>query len=60
MIMKKVIAIIALLGTLTFVFYGCSTNSSNYSLYNKDGSLNMKFVKDMNDYFEKHPEKLPK
>ncbi len=37
---------------------GCSSSSS-YDLHNKDGSINEDYVRDMNEYFEKHPEKLP-
>ena len=39
---------------------GCSSkSSSSYQLHNKDGSINWEYYNDMQDYFEKHPEKLP-
>ena len=59
--MKKVLQMICLmicLFTITFVAVGCSSEST-YQLHNKDGSLNQDYIDDMNEYFEKHPEKLP-
>ena len=34
-------------------------SSSSYQLHNKDGTINWKYYNDMQDYFAKHPEKLP-
>lgn len=33
---------------------------SSYELHNKDGSINWEYFDNMQDYFKKHPEKLPK
>ena len=54
----KVICMIIILAIMTILVAGC-TSSSSYQLHNKDGSLNQKYVNDMNDYFKKHPEKNP-
>ena len=57
---KKSILLISLLIVIAVSLSACSSSSSScYSLHNKDGSLNMQYVQDMSDYFEKHPEKLP-
>lgn len=37
----------------------CGDSSSSYDLYNKDGSINWEYYNDMQNYFEKHPEKRP-
>ena len=50
------VVLLILLGILT----GCGGSSSSYQLRNKDGSLNMKYVNNLNNYFKKHPEKLPR
>jgi len=55
---KRIIALFILLIVLCTILTACSSSSS-YDLHNKDGSLNMQYVQDMNDYFKKHPEKLP-
>ena len=55
----KVALFIALMLATTVALTACS-NRSSYDLHNADGSLNMQFIQDMNDYFEKHPEKLPR
>lgn len=54
----KVALFIALMLATTVALSACS-NRSSYDLHNADGSLNMQYIQDMNDYFEKHPEKLP-
>ena len=51
---KKVFLLITLLVTMVVTLAACSSSSSSYSLHNKDGSLNMKYVTDMNNYFKKH------
>ncbi len=38
---------------------GGGSSSSSYQLHNKDGSINWEYYSDMQDYFAKHPEKLP-
>lgn len=56
----KAALFIAFMLAMTVVLSACSDGaSSSYNLHNKDGSLNMQYIQDMNDYFEKHPEKLP-
>ena len=35
------------------------SSSSSYQLHNKDGSSNWQYYNDMQDYFDKHPEKRP-
>ena len=55
-IIAIIIAIVLLMGLLG----SCSDgSSSSYQLHNKDGSLNMQYYNDMQDYFAKHPEKRP-
>lgn len=56
----KRIALMVMLLVLMVMLTGCGGSSSSYQLKNKDGSLNMKYVNDMNNYFKKHPEKLPR
>ena len=63
MIMKKharAVCLILAIMTMALFAMGSGSDSSSYQLHNKDGSLNQDYVNDMNDYFEKHPEKLPK
>jgi ABC-type oligopeptide transport system substrate-binding subunit len=55
---KTIVLSIIIVVIVILLFTACSSSSS-YQLHNKDGSLNMKYVDDMNDYFEKHPDKLP-
>ncbi len=56
----KVISVILFIIALIIVLLDDSSSSSSYSLHNSDGTLNTEYVNDMNEYFEKHPEKLPK
>ncbi len=62
---KGTIILIIIAVVFGLIFVACigvssSSSSSSYQLHNQDGSLNMDYVNDMNEYFEKHPEKLPK
>ncbi len=55
--MKKIIALL-LLALMIVGFCACD-DSSSYSLHNKDGSINWEYYNDMQDYFEKNPDKRP-
>jgi hypothetical protein len=60
--MKRITRMVCLclvLVTMALFAMGSGSSSSSYQLHNKDGSLNKDYVNDMNDYFKKHPEKLP-
>lgn len=59
--MKKGVAVI-LLAFMLFGMSACmgsSSSSSSYQLHDKDGNINWDYYNDMQDYFEKHPEKRP-
>lgn len=63
---KKILLALFIIGTflMTTCMYvsceqGCDNSHSSYQLYNKDGTINWKYYNDMQDYFAKHPEKLP-
>lgn len=59
--MRRTLAVFCaalVLATTTVFTTGCSSSSSNYQLHNSDGSLNMKFLNDMNNYYKSHPDKL--
>ena len=59
---KTIVLSIIIVVIVFLLLKACSSSSisnSSYQLHNKDGSLNMKYVDDMNDYFKKHPDKLP-
>ena len=55
--MRKSLATIIIALLLAATLSACG--ESSYSLHNSDGSLNHKYVSDMNNYFAKHPEKNP-
>lgn len=59
--MKKIVipAVIALVFMLLFGLTTCGSSSSSYDLHDKNGNINWNYVNDMNDYFNKHPEKRP-
>ena len=57
---SKVVLLVILMTVMTIILSACSNSSSSgYDLHNKDGSLNMEYIADMNEYFKEHPEKLP-
>lgn len=56
----RVVCLILAIMTMGLFAMGSGSDSSSYQLHNKDGSLNMDYVNDMNSYFEKHPDKLPR
>ena len=60
---KNIIYLIILCVSLVIIVVACSvssgSSSSDYSLHNKDGSLNIRYYNEMQDYFNKHPEKRP-
>ncbi len=61
---KKYSVIIVVLAIIIIIIAASSgacssSSSSSYDLHNPDGSLNMEYVDDMNEYFKNHPEKLP-
>ena len=49
---SKFALLFLILCMLLVTLCGCGGGSSNYQLHNKDGSLNMKYVNDMNRYHE--------
>lgn len=58
----KILLILTLIVCIVIGIASCSPSggsSSSYQLHNKDGSINREYYNDMQDYFKKHPEKLP-
>lgn len=58
----SIIAVIVVVIGMIIGLASCSdsgSSSSSYQLHNKDGSINWNYYNDMQDYFAKHPEKLP-
>ena len=58
----SIIAVIVVVIGMIIGLASCSdsgSSSSRYQLHNKDGSINWNYYNDMQDYFAKHPEKLP-
>ncbi len=53
-----IVAIVLLMGLIGSCGGGGSSSSS-YQLHNKDGTINQQYYNDMQDYFNKHPEKRP-
>lgn len=56
----RMICLVLVMATMAIFAMGSGSSDSSYQLHNKDGSLNMDYVNDMNEYFKKHPDKLPK
>ena len=58
----SIIAVIVVVIGMIIGLASCSdsgSSSSSYQLHNKDGSINWNYYNDMQDYFNKHPEKRP-
>ena len=58
----KIVLIVVIIIFTLFALFSCAeggSSSSSYDLYNKDGSINWQYYNDMQNYFEKHPEKRP-
>lgn len=65
---KSKVAIISVIGLLAMLImtgmesekpFDCSGKDA-YKLQNDDGTLNMDYYHDMQVYFQKHPDQLPK
>ncbi|MBQ7638782.1 MAG: hypothetical protein IJS90_07775 [Clostridia bacterium] len=59
--MKRTFLVFLLIITVIIGTSACggSSSSSSYQLHDKDGNINWDYYNDMQDYFEKHPEKRP-
>lgn len=58
--MKKTVAVVMMIVTIILGLSSCGgSSSSSYQLHDKDGNINWEYYNDMQDYFKKHPEKLP-
>ncbi len=58
---STIIIVIVLIAAIIFGIASCGggASSSSYQLHNSDGSINWDYYNDMQNYFAKHPEKLP-
>ena len=58
--MKKITAVFICIIVIMCGASSCGgSSSSSYQLHDKDGNVNWDYYNDMQDYFDKHPEKLP-
>lgn len=57
--MKKIMVAIMLLMFLLSLTACSGSSSSSYQLHDKNGNINWEYYNDMQDYFERNPDKLP-